>query len=98
MCDLMLHRASVLLRMLVKMTSGLLPEQALAAASRRLQEAVHQCSIIASPAAASDLEADVVLRVGLLSAVLLAAILSPKLVWLLFDVPCMSRPSSQLLP
>ena len=38
---------------IVKLTSGLLPEQALAAASRRLQHALHQCSTSSVPASVS---------------------------------------------
>lgn len=34
---------------IVKLTSGLLPEQALAAASRRLQNALQQCSTSSTP-------------------------------------------------
>lgn len=36
---------------IVKLTAGLLPDQALAAASRRLQNALHQCTTSAAPPA-----------------------------------------------
>ena len=40
---------------IVKLTAGLLPEQALAAASRRLQNALQQCSTTSSPPVVSPL-------------------------------------------
>lgn len=41
---------------IVKLTSGLLPEQALAAASRRLQNALQQCSSSSSPPVVINLD------------------------------------------
>ena len=46
---------------IVKLTSGLLPEQALAAASRRLQHALHQSSTSSVPASVSALPVNLVL-------------------------------------
>lgn len=56
---------------IVKLTSGLLPEQALAAASRRLQQALHQCSTSGSPASElhSQFEAAVLFTDSVVAAV-----------------------------